>query len=84
MSEKIRCTYWEREYTYDELLQVYDSNDEDGLLITLLVRRCQKYEDEIERLRSKLQRVVDWLRHEANSPGGLASELELLTIAEAS
>lgn len=43
-----------------------------------------KMEAENKQLRDKLQRVLDWLRHEANSPGGLASELEPLTIADQS
>lgn len=37
---------------------------------------CAIKDAEIERLHSKLQRVADWLRHEANSPGGLAAEIE--------
>lgn len=39
-----------REWTYDDILDIFP--DDDGSLVNPLVRRCQKYEEEIERLRA--------------------------------
>ena len=38
--------------------------------------RIGMLELDLAEAQAKLQRVVDWLRHAANSPGGLAAELE--------
>lgn len=42
----------ERAWTYDEILDLFP--DGDGSLVNPLVRRCQQYEAEIERLREQL------------------------------
>lgn len=40
------------QYTYEELLDIFP--DGDGSIVNPLVRRCQQYEVEIERLRDDL------------------------------
>ena len=35
------------------------------------------YRDEAERLRARLQRVRDWLKYAANSPGGVVAEIDM-------
>ena len=42
----------EREYTYEELLELFPDGGES--IVNPLVRRCQEYEEEIERLREEI------------------------------
>jgi len=45
-----------KEWTYEELLELFDDN---ANLVRPLVLRCQEHEAEIERLRAGLQRILD-------------------------
>ena len=53
----------EREYTYEELIELFPDGGES--IVNPLVRRCQEYEEEIERLkkdRSRSENELDRLR----------------------
>ena len=45
----------EREYTYEELLELFPDGGES--IVNPLVRRCQEYEEEIERLQNESRRL---------------------------
>ena len=49
--------------------------DEPSRTIATLRARVAEPEAESERLRSKLQRAVDWLRYAANNDSGIAAEI---------
>ena len=61
----------DKPWTYEEMLDLFP--DGDGSLVNPLVRRCQEYEREIERLREEVVRLKAksaYFEHDAECLGG--------------
>ena len=52
-TEFIKTEKVTRQYTYDELLDLF--GDDDGSVVVALVLRCQKFEAEVERLQTEIR-----------------------------
>ena len=55
-SRTVRTEFVEQEWTYEELIELFP--DEGDSVVNPLVRRCQQYEAEIERLRALVDDLV--------------------------